>query len=211
MTAPTTGLRARAKQERLARIRAAAARLFSEQGYEATTTKEIAEVAEVGEATLFRYVEGKHELLLLVLGEQMDQVIRTIQEQDRDRAGRATTAQDHLERIYALYRSRADFYATDPEGVLNYMQYGFTAGSRLGAEGVRQGDEVIALTASILDQARDQQLLRSDTDSQAVAQNCNAIYIHEVLRSPVRQVVPGEMASRLHRRLAAQLEPLLPH
>ncbi|ALU41349.1 hypothetical protein AS188_15765 (plasmid) [Kocuria flava] len=210
MTVPPQGLRDKAKTERLRRIRAAAEELFSERGYEHTTTKEIAEAAEVGEATLFRYVTSKHELLLLVLGERMDKVIQVIKSEDLRRAPTSCAPADYVDRIYAIFKARAEFYTTDPENVLKYLQYGLTAGSQLGAESIRQGDEIIALTKSVLDQAREAGLLLPFVDTWAVAQNCNGIYIHEVLRTPVRKFGPHAMWDRIHERVAAQIEPLFP-
>ncbi|WP_158719018.1 TetR family transcriptional regulator [Streptomyces globisporus] len=42
----------------------AAARLFEERGYEATTVRDIADVAGVGERTFFRYFRSKESLIL---------------------------------------------------------------------------------------------------------------------------------------------------
>ena len=41
----------------------AAARLVAEQGYEATTVRQIAHAAQVGERTFYRYFDGKDDLL----------------------------------------------------------------------------------------------------------------------------------------------------
>ncbi len=48
---------------------AAAVRLFAEKGYAHTTTKEIAEAADVAEGTLYNYFAGKREILLAVIAE----------------------------------------------------------------------------------------------------------------------------------------------
>jgi AcrR family transcriptional regulator len=47
----------------MAALQAAAARLFAEQGYDATTVAQIARAAQVGERTFYRYFAGKNELL----------------------------------------------------------------------------------------------------------------------------------------------------
>jgi TetR/AcrR family transcriptional regulator, regulator of cefoperazone and chloramphenicol sensitivity len=47
----------------------AAARLFSEKGYEGTTTREIAESADCAEALIQRYYGGKNGLLLTIVKE----------------------------------------------------------------------------------------------------------------------------------------------
>lgn len=202
------GLREKARLERYRNIRAAAEQLFNERGYEHTTTKEVAELAGVGEATLFRYVSNKHELLLLVIGERMDMTLQAIEDADKELAANTSTARDYVERIYAIFRARARFYATDPENVTSYLHYGFKAGSQLGAQSISQGDRVIVLIAAILDDARDAGYLGADVDSLVVAQNCNGTYIHEILRTPARGFRPEDLWEKLRERLRVQIEPL---
>jgi len=60
---PVTGRREANKQATKAALRQAAARLFAEQGYEATTVRQIARAAAVGERTFYRYFDGKDDLL----------------------------------------------------------------------------------------------------------------------------------------------------
>jgi len=68
------GRRERNKQEKRARIVAAARALFAEKGFEATTTAEIADRADIGAGTLFLYFASKEDLLVRVFREDMDQV-----------------------------------------------------------------------------------------------------------------------------------------
>lgn len=65
------GLRERKKRDKSVRIFEAAARLFAEHGYSHVTTQQIAEAAEVGNGTLFRYVGSKAELLVMVMNERL--------------------------------------------------------------------------------------------------------------------------------------------
>ena len=53
----------RRKQE----ILRAAAHVFAEKGYSSTTTKEIAEAADIAEGTLYLYFGGKREILLTIV------------------------------------------------------------------------------------------------------------------------------------------------
>ncbi|MFJ8336075.1 TetR/AcrR family transcriptional regulator [Streptomyces sp. NPDC094437] len=57
-------LRERKKLATWRAIRAAALRLFDEQGYEATTVEQIAEAANVSRATFFNYFAGKDATVL---------------------------------------------------------------------------------------------------------------------------------------------------
>lgn len=65
-SAAPSGKRERNKREKLARIVAAASELFSEQGFEATTGRQICERAGIATGTLFLYVRDKRELLFLI-------------------------------------------------------------------------------------------------------------------------------------------------
>ncbi len=75
MSTTQPGRRERNATEKLRRIRAAAARLFDERGFEGATTQEIAERADVGAGTLFRYAATKGELFLMVFNDRFSTAI----------------------------------------------------------------------------------------------------------------------------------------
>jgi AcrR family transcriptional regulator len=60
----SAGRRARKKLETREALRAAARKLFAEQGVAATSVEQITEAADVSERTFFRYFESKYDLLL---------------------------------------------------------------------------------------------------------------------------------------------------
>ncbi|MFI2763623.1 TetR family transcriptional regulator [Streptomyces echinatus] len=62
-TAPL-GLRERKKQKTRERVRREAYRLFTEQGYEATTVDQIADAAEISSSTFFRYFPTKEDVVI---------------------------------------------------------------------------------------------------------------------------------------------------
>jgi TetR/AcrR family transcriptional regulator, cholesterol catabolism regulator len=66
---------AQSKRDKRERIAEAAWELFSEHGFEATTTKAIAERAGVATGTLFLYARDKDDLLCLVMHERLDAAI----------------------------------------------------------------------------------------------------------------------------------------
>jgi AcrR family transcriptional regulator len=58
------GLREKKAARTRERIRDAAIKLFSEKGYDATTVEEIAEAAEVGSSTVYRFYASKESILM---------------------------------------------------------------------------------------------------------------------------------------------------
>ncbi len=70
----TGGLRERNKSERQRRIKEAAKAVFSEVGYDAATTREIARRAHVSIGTIFVYAKDKRDLLFLMLNDELDPV-----------------------------------------------------------------------------------------------------------------------------------------
>lgn len=75
--APVRQRRARRSRENVeGSIRQAARQLFANRGYAATTTREIADVADVSETLLFRYFGDKAQMFEAVIIEPFNQVIR---------------------------------------------------------------------------------------------------------------------------------------
>lgn len=68
---PALSRRERKKQDTLRRIFEAADALFTEKGYAAVTTQQVADAADVGAGTLFRYAKNKAELLIMVMNERL--------------------------------------------------------------------------------------------------------------------------------------------
>ena len=80
----SAGRRERRAAARKTQIIDAAARLFSEKGFHRTTTRDIAEAADISEGTLYNYIESKNDLLLDIMDmlddlpsdtDQFDQVV----------------------------------------------------------------------------------------------------------------------------------------
>jgi AcrR family transcriptional regulator len=67
------GLRELKKLDKLRRIKAAAANLFTTKGFDATTTAEIAERAGVGEGTIFLYASEKRDLLFDICMDELEE------------------------------------------------------------------------------------------------------------------------------------------
>jgi len=67
------GRREQNKADKLRRIKAAARELFTQKGYEATTTREIAEHAGVSVGTVFVYAKDKGDLVCLMAVDRLRQ------------------------------------------------------------------------------------------------------------------------------------------
>ena len=64
------GVREKSKRERQDRITIAARNMFAEQGYDATTLRQVAERAGLGLGTLFNYISDKRDLIYLVFNQE---------------------------------------------------------------------------------------------------------------------------------------------
>lgn len=113
-SAPPRGREAK-KQDKRRKIHAAAAELFRSRGYDATTTRAIAERAGIATGTLFLYVRDKDEALALVYGAEVDTVLDA-QTASRPRRLRFVSALVH--RLRGLY----ELYARDPDLALRFVR-----------------------------------------------------------------------------------------
>lgn len=190
----------------------AASRLLAVERFEDLTTKRLASEVGIGEATLFRFIESKQDLLTLVYGKQMDALLERIEHEDRRwllaHEGTKPLPSHYFMRIFQIYRLRCDFYVSQPHNATLYLQEGFVAAGKTASLHMRQGDHTIRLVTEILRAAQDQSVLIRDIDPAIVAQNCHGTYMHEIQRTPVRHFSPDRIWDRLEPRLRVQLYPL---
>lgn len=69
------GRRARRKTETLRRIEDAGWKLFRTRGYDATSTREIADAADIAAGTLFNYFPEKRSLLIHLMQREIDRAL----------------------------------------------------------------------------------------------------------------------------------------
>lgn len=208
-----TDLRDVARQERMERIRSAAAALFRETDFDAVTTRDVARRAQVADATFFRYVRSKHDLLALVYGDRLDVLLNEVEEEDARTIAqaRASVPADELvvRRVHHVYRRRCEFYRLAPSNVARYLRQGFDTDPVLSARPVAQGDRTIRLVTSVLRDGQVAGVVDAGVAADLVAQNLHGTYMHEIDRTPVRGFDPGTIWDRLRPRLDVQLDPLL--
>ncbi|MBG6215597.1 AcrR family transcriptional regulator [Arthrobacter sp. CAN_A6] len=212
MTQPLN-LRAASKKDRALRIQRAAETLLQNRSINEVTTKEVAEQAGIGEATLFRYIGSKYELLFMVYGNRMDELLSRIEQGDAMVAANPVPAREsglhHLNRVLDAYNIRCEFYLENPENAAIYLRAGFDRQNLSRGRNIAQGDRSIRLTSSILADGQALKVLTDKVDPGLVAQNCHAIYMHEIDRTPTRGLPPETIWNRVKARLHAQLDPLL--
>jgi AcrR family transcriptional regulator len=207
------GLRDQAKSDRLRRIHEAATELLLDRTFQEITTKDIAERAQVGEATLFRYIKNKQRLLTMVYGDLLDQILDAIEAEEArivaDHGSLSMTGEQYVARVLATYRQRCRFYLAAPTNAALYLREGFDPESPEKLRHLAQGDRSIRLTAAILTEGQQAAVIRRDVDAAVIAQNCHGTYIHEIDRTPVRGFEPSTIWDRIRVRLEAQLRPLV--
>lgn len=167
----TGGLRERNKQKKLESIRQAAQALFKEKGYEATTTREIAERAGIGTGTLFLYAREKQDLLVLVY-------LEAIEEQIEQCFDGLTEDQPLLDRLVQIFSVFFHFYAHDPDTARFYVQaltfQKSLAGQRVEAFG--QIGRFLQRLAGELEQAKVRGEVAPDLNTFQAAQNLFGLY-----------------------------------
>jgi AcrR family transcriptional regulator len=121
------GLREHAKLEAFERIRSTAVALLAEKSLDDLTTREIAQRAGVGEATLFRYVDSKWALVILAYGDRLDDLLDRIVEADRRTAATVSqpTGEFYCQRVLDAFWMRSEMYMESPENGAIYLKSGF--------------------------------------------------------------------------------------
>ncbi len=139
-----TGRRERNAREKHERIFAAAAALFDERGFDGVTTQEIADRADVGAGTVFRYAATKGELFLMVFNEQLRQAI----DEGARRAERETDVTRAVLALVGPVLTRA--HGTQSSAVYQRELLFGTPGERYRSEGIALVDRLETLVAARL-------------------------------------------------------------
>ncbi|QQS01904.1 MAG: TetR/AcrR family transcriptional regulator [Austwickia sp.] len=193
------GRRERNKRLKHEAILAAADELFREKGYDAVTTQEIAERADVSNGTLFRYARTKADLLLTVQSERLRAGC------DRGVA-MARAGADPVEAIMALLVPLAETGMSRPELVVAYQrELLFAPGDRAGHLGTVEGLE--AAIHTIL------QLARPDAAEQDVAFAAYVVYATmymDLVRVGVGRAPTEDLPRTLRVTIRTLLDRLLP-
>jgi AcrR family transcriptional regulator len=209
----TPGMRERARLDAHERIRSTATALLAERSLNELTTREIAQRAGVSEATLFRFVESKHALLVLAYGDRVDALLDRIEEADqRTAAAMAEPAGElYCQRVLDAFWLRSELYLESPENGAMYLNAGVgqnVADSPSLRRSIGQVGRLTDLTAGILREGQQAGCLRGEFSADLIAVNCHGTYTDEMQRSIKRGWGTDSFRKRLDERLAVQLFPL---
>jgi len=86
------------------RILAAAQRLFARQGFEKTTTRQLAEAAGIAEGTLFRHFENKKSILVAVVTQGWSEMLTDLLTHLSEMGSYRSVAQLLRERMLSLHK-----------------------------------------------------------------------------------------------------------
>ena len=193
------GLRERNRADKLWRILAAGRELFSRDGFDATTTRAIAQQAGIGAGTLFLYFPEKRDLLLRLFKDDIEPVHRA-----------AVAALDAdlplVAAVVRVFRSLYDYYARDPRLSRVFLsELAFLDPAR-GADLARFTLDFLHAIARLVEAARDRGELSRDADPLSVARTMFRLY-YAVLIEWIAGALPSPAAAE--RELRASLEQLL--
>lgn len=200
----TLGRRARQKQDKLDRIKAAARELFASQGFAATTTQQIAERADIGTGTLFLYVRSKEEALVLVFHDEMGRVC--------DAAFAALPRRASLlAQLVRFYSALVAFHEREPglaRVFVKELLFVNSTGLRRSVLGFV--DDLAARWAELIEAAKVRGAIAGDVPARVLAENCFAVYALNLQRwLGLQESLPTRaFITRLREAFALQLRGL---
>jgi len=103
-----TGRKQRRTAEKKEKILKAAAQLFSQKGFSASTIKELAEIADISEGTIYNYFDDKEHLLFSLLE-------KLIEEQNEFGMYTKTLPSDTRSFLYAIFDMQHQFLSDNRE------------------------------------------------------------------------------------------------
>jgi AcrR family transcriptional regulator len=168
------GRRAQQRLETEHHIKAAALRLFATQGYDATTTKQIAEVAGVAHGTVFLVAATKEALLVKVLEARLRNVVASRTSSLPRRGLRA--------QLMHVFDGLFDFYADEPQLSRIFLRnILFFAEPIAKAQYEEHVARFSAYLVSLFDAAKGRGEIEARADSRIAASNVLALYVHALI------------------------------
>jgi AcrR family transcriptional regulator len=192
-----------AKADKLARIVAAATKLFDERGFDATTTAAITEAAGIGAGTLFLYVKSKDDLLVLVFREELSRIWDDAFAAVRPRASL-------LDQLTKLFGHVIAVHEQDPA-----LTRAFLKELMFVSEAERRGvmefmDRWLDRLAALLAAAQERGALSPEVAPRVLANNLWSLYFHTLQCRYGGYLTPAALPRRLREAIELQLRGLTP-
>ncbi|HEY5472456.1 MAG TPA: helix-turn-helix domain-containing protein [Candidatus Limnocylindrales bacterium] len=200
----TIGRRARNKRDKQQRIFDAASELFAKQGYSSVTTQMVADRADVGTGTLFRYASSKAELLMMVMNEQMR--LHTREGVASSLAG--TTPADA---IMALLAPQIQLSLAFPENTAVYQREILfcTEHGKYRAEALARISELEDAIGDILARFARTRRVRDDVDLHGAARTAFSMLHMELIRVSLGREDPQTLTATLRSHIDVLLYGVL--
>lgn len=186
------------KEDTRERVRRAAFELFSSVGFDATTTKAVAERAEVATGTVFVHARDKDDLLCLVMDELLrDAVVRGFQ--------RVEPRAPLLEQLLRVFGSIFEMYGENPKLVRPFVRTFPTSTGPNGARVAAYTFEFLGRIAALVSDAQAHGQVDASVPPLLLAQNCFALY-YFALTSWLGGYTSLESAVDPHLRMSLELQ-----
>lgn len=194
---PAIGRRERGKLAKLQRIRAVAHRLFAQQGFESTTTRQIAAEADIGAGTLFLYAPTKEALLVLVFQDEVGGAV--------DRAFERVPERPLLDQVMHVFDAIVAHHAAEPVlARLFVKELPFVGGEREGVDDFIR--RLYTRVAALAEAAKQRGEVAADTDAWLLAQNLFGLFFQHLQMWLGGAIAPLERGDpRLRAALELQL------
>ncbi len=182
------GRRQRQKLEKFQRITAAARSVFIARGFDSATTREIAQLADVSQATIFLYAKDKRNLLFLAFNEDMDRL--------QAEAVAAIQAPGLLvDRLVRWYRPFLQYFSVEVpiELIAAHERIMVATGDPPTAQGLcvqRRGDTFMQEVLGLIEAAISAKELRADLNPSHVFRVIRSILFGELERWHVARPHP---------------------
>lgn len=190
MTEAVLGRRERKKEETKLRIFLAAAQLFHDKGFDATTVDEIAERADVSKGTFFNYFPRKESLGYFLAEEWLGMIEHAVTEAERPAE----------ERIIELFSMGAESYGENRELARVVARYTMQQLCAPSEEATATQRRLNAAFDAIWAQGRERGEFRADIEPMMARGVLGAVFIGAVMwwvGSPEGRVDPEALQFRL--------------
>jgi AcrR family transcriptional regulator len=168
---PALSRSARNQRNKLERIKRAARTLFGRKGFHATTTREIADAADIGAGTLFLYAGTKEDLLVLIFREEVGRVV--------DQAFATITQRRLLDQLLHVFGAMIAHHQRNFGLARVFVkELPFVEDRRHGVQAFMS--DLFTRIAGLIERAQMRGELRADLAARPLAHNLFALYFAEL-------------------------------